>query len=126
LRVLFARIPAMRASAFAALAALAHLAAARLTCVVNGLGGGQDDGPNILTAFNRCGKNGKITLAGYYSVDTLLLTTGLDNVEIELSGTRASCLSPTCWAVLIMPHLLSVQYTPNIAKWSPQSYFLSC
>jgi galacturan 1,4-alpha-galacturonidase len=59
----------------------------RLSCVVKGLGGGQDDGPNILAAFQQCKNNGRVTLADYYSVNTLLMTTGLDNVEIDLSGT---------------------------------------
>lgn len=63
-------------------------ATARLSCVVKGLGGGQDDGPNILAAFERCKNNGRITLSDYYSVDTLLMTTGLNDVEVELSGTR--------------------------------------
>ncbi|THH32774.1 hypothetical protein EUX98_g1418 [Antrodiella citrinella] len=78
---------------------------ARISCTVKPLGGGQDDGPNILAAFKRCAKEGRVTLDKYYVVDTLLLTTGLDDVEIEFTGT--------------------VQYTPNIAKWSPQSYFLT-
>jgi galacturan 1,4-alpha-galacturonidase len=65
----------------------ASLATARLSCVVKALGGGLDDGPNILAAFRRCASNGRVTLAGYYVVDTLLLTTGLDDVEVELSGT---------------------------------------
>jgi hypothetical protein len=78
----------MRIAFFVALAAFAPLAVARLDCVVKGLGGGQDDGPNILAAFKRCKSNGKITLADYYSVDTLLLVTGLNDVEIELTGTR--------------------------------------
>lgn len=69
------------------LVTLASVATARLTCTVKNLGGGQDDGPNILAAFKRCAKNGKVTLDKYYVVDTLLLTTGLDDVEIELSGT---------------------------------------
>jgi galacturan 1,4-alpha-galacturonidase len=81
----------MRASFVAAVAAflLVPFASARLSCVVKGLGNGQDDGPNILAAFQRCKKNGRVTLAGYYSVDTLLMTTGLDDVEVELSGVRA-------------------------------------
>ncbi|CAL1699407.1 unnamed protein product [Somion occarium] len=87
------------------LAALLSTAVARLTCDVKNLGGGQDDGPNILAAFKRCAKNGRITLDKYYVVDTLLLTDGLDDVEIDLSGT--------------------LQYTPDIAKWSPQSLFLT-
>jgi galacturan 1,4-alpha-galacturonidase len=67
---------------------LIPIATARLSCVVKGLGGGQDDGPNILAAFQRCKNNGRVTLADYYSVDTLLMTTGLNDVEVELSGTR--------------------------------------
>ncbi|KAH8103049.1 pectin lyase fold/virulence factor [Cristinia sonorae] len=77
----------------------------RRVCKVKALGGGQDDGPNILKAFKKCAKKGKVVLDEYYVVDTLLLTTGLEDVEIELSGT--------------------VQYTPDIAKWSPQSYFMT-
>ncbi|KAI0792449.1 pectin lyase-like protein [Abortiporus biennis] len=77
----------------------------RKTCTVKALGGGQDDGPNILAAFKACSSNAIINLDTYYLVDTLLLTTGLDNVDINLSGT--------------------VQYTPDIAKWSPQSLFLT-
>ncbi|KAI0087365.1 pectin lyase-like protein [Irpex rosettiformis] len=86
------------------LASLAATAAARLSCKVPSLGGGRDDGPAISAAFERCGRNGKVTLDKYYLVDSLLLTTGLDNVDIELSGF--------------------LQYSPDIAKWSPQSYFL--
>ncbi|EIN05315.1 hypothetical protein PUNSTDRAFT_146014 [Punctularia strigosozonata HHB-11173 SS5] len=98
----------MRTQLFQAVLAavsVAGPAVAVLTCKVKALGAGQDDGPNILAAFERCGKNGRITLDEYYVVDTLLLTTGLKNVEIDLSGT--------------------VQYTPDIAKWSPQSLFLT-
>ncbi|KZT22387.1 glycoside hydrolase family 28 protein [Neolentinus lepideus HHB14362 ss-1] len=77
----------------------------RTICSVKAIGGGQDDGPNINTAFQQCSSNGRIVLDGYYVVDTLLFTTVLSDVEIELSGT--------------------VQYTPNIAKWSPQSYYMT-
>lgn len=69
------------------LASLVAVASARLSCKVKPLGGGQDDGPNILAAFKRCAKKGRVTLDKYYVVDTLLMTTGLDDVEIELSGT---------------------------------------
>jgi len=98
------RIFSMRTTALI-LTSLAAVASARLTCTVKPLGGGQDDGPNILAAFKRCAKKGRVTLDKYYVVDTLLLTTGLDDVEIELTGT--------------------VQYTPDIAKWSPQSYYMT-
>ena len=62
----------------------------RPSCVVNGLGAGQDDGPNILAAFEQCKNGGSVILADYSPVDTLLFVTGLDDVEIELSGTRES------------------------------------
>lgn len=81
----------MRFSLLALTASLAAVASARLSCVVNALGGGEDDGPNILKAFDRCKNNGKVVLAGYYVVDTLLLTTGLNDIEVELSGT-SKCL----------------------------------
>ncbi|KAI0763430.1 pectin lyase-like protein [Trametes elegans] len=74
------------------------------TCVVPAIGGGEDDGPAINAAFERCSHSSKIVLDKYYVVDTLLLAKDLYNVEIELSGT--------------------VQYTPDIAKWSPQSLYL--
>ncbi|KZO90302.1 glycoside hydrolase family 28 protein [Calocera viscosa TUFC12733] len=75
------------------------------TCTVVPVGKGGDDGPSILSAFAQCGQNGKIILDQYYSVNTVLNTTGLKNVSIELSGI--------------------VQYTPDIAYWSPNSIFLT-
>ncbi|KIJ62472.1 glycoside hydrolase family 28 protein [Hydnomerulius pinastri MD-312] len=74
-------------------------------CTVVPLGGGQDDGPNILSAFAQCASGGTVVLDKYYVVNTVLVTTGLKDVGIELSGT--------------------VQYTPNIAYWSPNSLFMS-
>ena len=79
---------AVKHAVAALLASFAASGAARLTCAVPSLGGGQDDGPAINAAFQRCAKNGKITLDKYYLIDSLLFTTGLDDVEIELSGTR--------------------------------------
>lgn len=68
-------------------ASLASVVSARLSCKVPHLGGGKDDGPAINAAFKRCAKNGKVVLDQYYLVDSLLFTTGLNDVEIELSGT---------------------------------------
>ena len=76
----------MRTLAFL-LISLGAVVSARLSCKVPHLGGGRDDGPAINAAFKRCAKNGKVVLDQYYSVDSLLFTTGLDDVEIELSGT---------------------------------------
>ncbi|PCH35371.1 glycoside hydrolase family 28 protein [Wolfiporia cocos MD-104 SS10] len=74
-------------------------------CTVVPLGRGQDDGPAINSAFKECSENAAIVLDGYYSVNTLLLNEGLKHVDIILSGT--------------------VQYTPDIAYWSPNSLYLS-
>ncbi|EIW74312.1 hypothetical protein CONPUDRAFT_133182 [Coniophora puteana RWD-64-598 SS2] len=75
------------------------------TCRVVPLGGGQDDGPNILDAFSTCSSGATVVLDSYYVVNTVLITTGLQDVSVELSGT--------------------VQYTPNIAYWSPNSLYLT-
>lgn len=72
---------------FIALLFLSALAVARRTCKVSAIGGGEDDGPAINAAFERCSKNAKVVLDKYYVVDTLLLTKDLDDVEVELSGT---------------------------------------
>jgi galacturan 1,4-alpha-galacturonidase len=85
----FPTITALTLSSLLTLATAAK-APERKVCTVTGLGGGRDDGPSILAAFKKCGTFGKIKLHGYYSVDTLLLTTGLDDVEIDLKGTRKS------------------------------------
>ncbi|KAI0918829.1 hypothetical protein AcW1_009462 [Taiwanofungus camphoratus] len=93
----------------ATLLSLVSLAATALAweriCAVKPLGGGQDDGPNINKAFRDCSQNAAIILDRYYVVDTLLMATGLDNVDIVLSGV--------------------LQYTPDIAKWSPDSLYLT-
>lgn len=74
-------------------------------CAVQPLGGGRDDGPSINQAFKDCSENAAIILDSYYSVNTLLLAEGLSHVDIVLSGT--------------------VQYTPNIAYWSPNSLYMT-
>ncbi|KAG8852227.1 hypothetical protein FRB96_008873 [Tulasnella sp. 330] len=74
------------------------------TCSVKALGGGKDDAPNILAAFEKCKEDAIIVLDGSYTVGTLLKAT-LKNVEISLTGT--------------------IQYTNNITYWSPNSLFLT-
>ena len=63
------------------------LVAADDECHVRHVGAGTDAGPAINDAFKRCGRHGKVTLDDFYTVDTLLYTTDLHHVEIELSGT---------------------------------------
>ncbi|SCV70579.1 BQ2448_3341 [Microbotryum intermedium] len=60
---------------------------AQITCTVPQIGAEQDSTPNIMAAFNKCKKNGKIILNGDYLLKTLIYTPRLKNVEIELTGT---------------------------------------
>ncbi|RSH95621.1 hypothetical protein EHS25_000713 [Saitozyma podzolica] len=74
------------------------------TCTVEPLGGGQDDGPNLLYAFNLCGSQALIDLPGYYTVNTVLRTT-LNSVEIRLGG--------------------AISYVPDITYWNASSIYLT-
>ncbi|GBE83849.1 Probable exopolygalacturonase [Sparassis crispa] len=87
------------------LGSLVTVALAQKVCEVVPLGGNEDDGPAINSAFEDCSQNATVVLDQYYSVDSLLYTANLSNVTIVLSGT--------------------VQYTPDIAKWSPGSYYMT-
>lgn len=68
------------------------------------LGGGEDDGPNLLYAFDLCGSYALINLPGYYTVNTVLQT-NLTNVEIRLTG--------------------AISYVPDIEYWSPASIYMT-
>jgi galacturan 1,4-alpha-galacturonidase len=58
------------------------------TCTVKPSLNGSDDAPAILKAFDSCGKNGRIVFINEtYTVNTVMNTTGLENVEIDLYGT---------------------------------------
>ncbi|KAI0405571.1 polygalacturonase [Xylaria palmicola] len=57
------------------------------TCNVKALGGGKDDAPNILSAFNRCNHGGTVALGEDYTIATALDLTFLDRVDIALSGS---------------------------------------
>ena len=75
----------MRVSAF--FLSFILLVAANKECHVRHIGAGTDAGPAINDAFKQCARHGKVTLDDFYTVDTLLYTTDLHDVEIELSGT---------------------------------------
>ena len=74
----------MRVLSFLLTAAM--LAVADPECKVR-VSPGADAGPAINEAFKRCSRHAKVTLDGFYTVNTLLLTTNLTDVEVELSGT---------------------------------------
>ena len=59
-------------------------------CTVKPVGGGQDDGPNTIHAFDACKSGGTIVLDQYYVVNTVLVITGLQDVKIKLSGVGES------------------------------------
>jgi galacturan 1,4-alpha-galacturonidase len=57
-------------------------------CTVKPNLNGSDDTPAILQAFDSCSKNGHIVFINEtYYVDTVMNTTGLENVDIDLYGT---------------------------------------
>ncbi|KAL9624270.1 MAG: hypothetical protein Q9160_001517 [Pyrenula sp. 1 TL-2023] len=58
---------------------------ASLTCEVPG--GTSDDGPAIKAALIQCNNGGTVVLDKSYTIGTVLQTTGLSNVAIQLSGT---------------------------------------
>ena len=77
-----------------ALATVIQLATAETVCEVPS--GKSDDTPAIVSAFQRCGQNGKIIFGlGTYRVNKVMKTTGLKNVKIELKGRLQECLHVT-------------------------------
>lgn len=63
------------------------------TCVVKASPNGTDSAPAIVDAFRRCGHHdgssrGKVVFENEtYTIQTVMNTTGLSNVDIELRGT---------------------------------------
>lgn len=57
-------------------------------CVVPANGDGSDDGPAIIQAFQDCASDAVIEFSNTtYNVGTVMNTTGLSNVEIDIQGT---------------------------------------
>jgi galacturan 1,4-alpha-galacturonidase len=63
----------------------ATISAAATTCEV--AGGTSDDGPAIKAALASCNNGGTVVLDKTYTIATVLETTNLTNIAIELSGT---------------------------------------
>ena len=68
-----------------ALLCLAIQTATAATCEV--AGGTTDDGPAIKAALTTCNNGGTVLLDKTYTIGTVLETTSLSNVAIELTGT---------------------------------------
>lgn len=62
-------------------------------CTVKALGNAdEDDAPAIREAFAKCGKNGKIVFENeIYHINTVLNTTGLKDVSIDIHGELLVC-----------------------------------
>lgn len=68
------------------------------TCTIKPSLDGSDDTPAILKAFDSCGKNGRVVFINEtYHVDTVMNTTGLENVDIDLYGTLLWSANITYW-----------------------------
>ncbi|KAH8759684.1 glycoside hydrolase family 28 protein [Hyaloscypha sp. PMI_1271] len=68
------------------------------TCTIKPSLDGSDDTPAILKAFDSCGKNGRIVFINEtYHVNTVMNTTGLENVDIDLYGTLLWSTNITYW-----------------------------
>lgn len=58
------------------------------TCTITPSLDGSDDAPAILSAFEQCGHDGSVVFGnGTFHVESVMDTTGLRNVEVELRGT---------------------------------------
>lgn len=70
-------------------------------CTISPSPDGSDDAPAILSAFEECGQNGSIAFMNdTFHIESVMNTTGLNNVTIDLQGTLLVCspfssLSPT-------------------------------
>ncbi|KAJ4493720.1 polygalacturonase [Lentinula edodes] len=74
------------------------------TCTVNASTNGSDDAPAILEAFQMCGDNGVIQLHDpLYHIETVMNTTRLSNVRIDLTGTMLWGTNLTYWVSSGLP-----------------------
>lgn len=120
--------------------------AARKTCHVPALGGGQDDSSNIINAFSQCQNNSVIVLDGNYTGTLVfifplcdnvieivlvgrLLVTNFNNVEIQLTGSLQVCLSvhrePLTLPPLTRKAKVHQQYLVLVSQLAIHEYVLS-
>jgi galacturan 1,4-alpha-galacturonidase len=78
-------MPSSRIHRTIALLGLAIRLARAATCEVTG--GTSDDGPAIKAALATCNNGGTVLLDKTYTIGTVLETTSLSNIAIELTGT---------------------------------------
>ena len=77
---------------------------AQKTCTIKPSLNGADDTPAILQAFSNCNKNARIVFSNEtYHVNTVMNTTGLENVDIDLFGTLIWSTNITYWLSASLP-----------------------
>lgn len=81
-------------------AALAHGALesrqSKVCTVTPSLNSSIDDAPAILKAFSDCGQGGTVAFENHtYFVNTVMNTTGLKNVVVDLQGTLEVMITPS-------------------------------
>ncbi|KAH8810842.1 glycoside hydrolase family 28 protein [Xylogone sp. PMI_703] len=86
----------------------------RPTCIVRTKPHSQDDAPEILEAFKRCGHGGNIVFLNQtYNVNSVMNTTGLKDCEIDLHGTLLWGTNITYW----LNHSLPIGYQNQSSAW---------
>lgn len=92
---------------------------AERTCIVQRSPNGTDSAPAIIQAFSDCGHNeaanrGKVVfLNETYTVKSVMNTTGLSNVDVELHGTLLWDTNIQYW----LNHSLPVGYQNQTSAW---------
>ncbi|KAK0477647.1 pectin lyase fold/virulence factor [Armillaria novae-zelandiae] len=73
-------------------------------CRVHASNDASDDAPAILSAFDRCGQGGTVVLNdGLYHIESVMNTTGLRDVKVDLSGTMLWGTNLTYWRANGLP-----------------------
>lgn len=92
---------------------LTYVVAQRKECIVQP-GQNADDAIAIRQAFTDCGQGGKITfLPQTYHINSVMNTTGLNNVEIDLQGTLLWSTDTKYW----LNHSLPIGYQNQTSAW---------
>ncbi|TGO20262.1 hypothetical protein BPAE_0318g00080 [Botrytis paeoniae] len=89
-------------------------------CIVEASANGGDDAPAIIHAFEECGHNDGITTHGTvvfknatYNIQTVMNTTGLSNVKVDLHGTLLWDTKIPYW----LNNSLPVEYQNQSSVW---------
>lgn len=83
-------------------------------CHVKPAPSGGDSAPNVLTAFKKCGRNGKIIFDNTtYHIESVLTTTNLSNVEVDIRGTLLWGTDIQYW----LANSLSMGYQNQSTAW---------